>query len=470
MVKDIKIEKNALINLLNRIVTMTLSLFTLIIVTKRIGSENYGMITFCESIVAYFWLIASLGNGDFAIRECSPIRDDKKKVNDLINRLFSFNVITSLIAFGLFIVFILLIKLSKIEKIILLIFGIRMLFAAFDLSWAYKIFEDYQFIAINRIVFEVVLFVVSLIFIKSKEDFMIFVVASTIVEIISYFIEFIGLKKYVKLCWTSNIRHKEFIKPILIIFASMTMTALYNNIDITMLGFIRSNSEVGLYKVSSKIYLAVLELINSICIVSLPRIAYYLQNDEKESYNILSNKIFQTILFLTIPAIFGILIVGNNAIPLIFGEEYIGSVIVLKIMCFSLFFAAMNNFLLNIILISYKKENEIFKITALGVVINIVLNTIIIPNYGMKGAAATTLLSEIFVFICSYVLCKSKLQIKNFFKNLIIVLIIGCIFIIICKIISLIELSSVIELILQIVLSISSYLIIINLCSKKNII
>lgn len=467
--KDYRIEKNALINVINRIITMTLSLLTLIVVTKRIGNENYGMTVFCDSIVAYFWLLSSLGISDYAIRECAPIREDKAKVNNLINRLFSFNVITSLITFSLLFILIGFVNFSNIEKTVLFIYGIRVLFSAFDLSWAYKIFEDYLFIAICRTIVEVMFFLISYFFIHTPEDFMIFVIASSGLEILSYFIELFGLSKYIKLHWTSKINIKEFIRPVMVIFASMATITIYNNSDLTMLGFLRSNYEVGLYKISSKVFMVVLELINSICIVALPRISYYVRNNKKESYNKLSNRAINTVILLTIPAIVGIMLVSDNAIPLIFGQEYIGSVGVLKIMSFALFFGALENVFMNIILISNKKENVIFKITAASALINIILNALTIPQFGMYGAAISTLVSEIFVFVCSFISCKNIFRIGNI-KNSILTVVIMCIIIIcICKLITLLEVKSVIELVLQIVLSIVSYFVILYLCKNKKI-
>lgn len=465
-----KVEKNAIINVGSKIVTTALSLFSLIIITKRLGNTNYGTVVFCESIMTYFWLMASLGISDYAIREGAPVRDNKIKVNNLINRMFSLNIITSFIAFVLLLILVWLIKLSTIEKIIIIIFGIKVFFSAFELSWVYKLFEDYKSISIFRIIIEVFFFLFSFMFIHTPNDYIMFAVVSTGLDLFYCFLLYVGTKKYVNIRWIFQINIKECIQPIMIIFLSVIMVTLYCNTDITMLGFLRSSNEVGIYKVASKIYLTVAEMINSICIVSMPRISYYVQNNDNKSYNNLINMMFQMICIITIPAIIGIFCVCDNTILLIFGQQYIDSSSILKVLSLSLIFNVINKFFVDVILISFKKEKNIFIITAIGTLTNVILNYIFIPKYGPYGAAIATYISEILEFIIAYSMCRNMLLINNIFKNLLIALLTGSMILGICFIVSSFSFPTVIEIILQISLSVVMYFFAIIFLRRKNII
>ena len=67
----------------------------------------------------------------------------------------------------------------------------------------------------------------------------------------------------------------KHVKPILIIFASNIAIMIYVYSDTTMLGFITSDYEVGIYSVSVKIYNMIKNLLSSILIVSIPRLSMF---------------------------------------------------------------------------------------------------------------------------------------------------------------------------------------------------
>ena len=67
----------------------------------------------------------------------------------------------------------------------------------------------------------------------------------------------------------------KHLKPILVIFASNIAIMIYVYSDTTMLGFMQTDYEVGIYSVSVKIYTIVKNLLASVLIVSIPRLSMY---------------------------------------------------------------------------------------------------------------------------------------------------------------------------------------------------
>jgi O-antigen/teichoic acid export membrane protein len=61
----------------------------------------------------------------------------------------------------------------------------------------------------------------------------------------------------------------------------------------------------------------------------------------------------------------------------------------------------------------YEKKIKFFYISfAVSALVNLVLNIILIPRYGYPAAAYTTLISYGFMLMCTYVICKTKLNIR----------------------------------------------------------
>ena len=81
------------------------------------------------------------------------------------------------------------------------------------------------------------------------------------------------------------------------------------------------------------------------------------------------------------------------------GNAYINAGVTLKILAITLLTAYINNFLLNInILAAGKDKVGAFSCMAAAMV-NIILNIIFIPKYGIEAAAITTIISQIIVAI-----------------------------------------------------------------------
>ena len=82
----------------------------------------------------------------------------------------------------------------------------------------------------------------------------------------------------------------------------------------------------------------------------------------------------------------------------LFGEEFKSSIGVLLIYSFGLifvFFGSLNNKLL----MMDNLQKLMLGRNILGLVINVILNLILIPRYGISGAAIATVLTEFFIVL-----------------------------------------------------------------------
>ena len=97
--KSIKV--NAILNVIKTISSIIFPLITFPYISRVLQPENVGKVNFGSSFVSYFSLIASLGITTYAIRECSAVRGDKKKLGEKASQIFSINVCTTTVAYVL---------------------------------------------------------------------------------------------------------------------------------------------------------------------------------------------------------------------------------------------------------------------------------------------------------------------------------------------------------------------------------
>ena len=121
---------------------------------------------------------------------------------------------------------------------------------------------------------------------------------------------------------------------------------------------------------------------------------------------------FYYMIVLAIPIVTGLFILSKKIILLVYGSQFSNSAIALQILGFSLFFTALN-FLMGYLLNSIDKQKLFTITTGISTGVNIILNLMLIPSYGYKGAGFATVISEIINFsMLYYFTSKNKFSIN----------------------------------------------------------
>ena len=151
------------------------------------------------------------------------------------------------------------------------------------------------------------------------------------------------------------------------------------NSDVTVLGFICSDYNVGLYSVSTKIYTVLKTVATSTLMVAIPRLSYYIANNMQSEYNKQLKTILQTVIVLIAPVTVGVIMLRREVILLLADESYMGAIESLVILCAALPVCVLATFVGQCILMPFKDEKIIFKATMISAAVNLILNLILIP-------------------------------------------------------------------------------------------
>lgn len=460
---------NATLNALKQMCSVLFPLLTIPYVSRVLQVENYGKVTFANSVISYFTLIAGLGIANYAIREGAVIRNDKHKLTNFGNEVFTINMISTLISYGLLGIILLTISYLQEYRLLLLIQSTSMIFTVLGADWINAIYEDYLYITIRYLLIQVLSITSLFIFVHKTNDYIIYAIIWVCASVgANIFNIFYIRKNYIHLKLIKNCNFFLHIKPILLLFFSYVAMTIYVNSDTTMLGFIKGDTAVGIYGVSTKIYIAIKQILNAIVIVTIPRFSEYVGQKDDEKYKLLLKNIFNISLILLFPCIVGLFWISKDIVIVISGIEYINAFKSLRILSLSLLPAVLANFYSNCILLPYKMERYIMNSAIISALVNIGLNIFLIPILSYNGAALTTLISEYLVFLIMHYY--GKIYTKDIFsKETIFSILIGCFLIsVIC--ISIQNLISFLwlRIILSIILSIISYILILVL-SKNTV-
>ncbi len=424
------IAKNAVLNGFRNILNLIFPLITFPYISRVLSVKGLGRYNFAQTTISYFILIAGLGISSYAIREGAKYKNDRNKFNKFASEIIFCNIISTLVSYLILILCICYISKFKEYTILLIIFSIQIIFTTIGVEWIYSIFEEYEYITYRSILFKVLSIILMFVFVKDEKDINIYAAITVFSAVGSNILNLVNSKKYFNII---SISAKDCIKhiiPILIIFASNIAIMIYVYSDTTMLGFMTSDYEVGIYSVAVKIYNIVKNFLSAILIVCIPRLSMFWGNNMKVELVRTTQKVFDMLTTLILPAVVGLFCVSKQIILVISDSSYISAVLPLKILCVALFFCLYGWFFSQCILMPANGEKIIFIATCISAVFNILLNLLLIPLWQESATSFTTCIAEfIMFFICGKYALKT-VKINIFSKNLLSV-VVGCVFIII---------------------------------------
>lgn len=394
---------NALLNGIRTVLNTLFPLITFPYISRVLSVENVGKYNFALSVIQYFLLIAALGISTYAIREGTKFRDDQKQFNIFANEIFTINIISTIASYILLLLTVAAVPKFKDYAVIIAVFSIEILFTTIGTEWIYSIYEEYAYITIRSIIFKILSIILLFLFVKKSDDYIVYAGITVFANAGSNILNFIHAKKYCSLKFDLHLALKKHLKPIMIIFASTVATTIYINSDTTMLGFMGTDFEVGIYSVSSKIYRIVKQMLAAILIVTIPRLSLLMGQKRMEEYKNILTQIFNVLVILVFPSVVGLIMLSKEVVLLISGNEYIKATSSLQLLSIALIFCIFGWIYNQCVLIPARKEKIVLIATLISAVANIMINFICIPFWKENAVAFSTIVAEaIMMFICVF--------------------------------------------------------------------
>ena len=407
------LKTNAALNGLKQCFAILFPLITFPYVSRVLGEDGFGQYSFSWSIVSYFVLLAGLGITTYATREGARIRNNKEYISKFCSEVFTINLITTICALFLLIVSsIAIVKLRGYFHLIL-IQSTALLLNLVGRDWINSIYEDYLYITIRYLIIQIIALASLFVFIKSPADVWKYCLISVFASFGGNIPNIVYIRKYVRTRITTHPNFRKHIRPLFVLFAMHVAITIYVNADITMLGFFADDRIVGIYSLASKVYSMLKTIVNAMIVVTLPRMAFILENDPGQ-YKETLKQVSSYLAIILFPMATGVFMLSKEVILIVGGSSYQIGANALRILSFAMVFAIWGSFCMNGILIANKRERECLKATFASAIVNVLLNFIALPLWGMIGAAITTLIAESINLV---LLLKGARQIVNL-KNL----------------------------------------------------
>lgn len=388
------IKYNAVFNIILTLSNILFPIITFPYISRVLSPEGIGITSFFSSIGSYGILVATLGMGSYGIRQISKVRYDKQELTKTTQELVLINFVMAILVVIFLIISSFFIEKFSDEKILLIITCISVLSSVFSLNWLYSGLEQYDYITKRSILFKFISLILIFLLIRTREDYVIYMWIVLFSTLGSNLLNVYHSRKYISFKFMRNLQPKKHIRPILYMFSSLLAVNVYTNLDSVMLGFISGDEAVGLYAVASKVKWLLLMLITSGSSVLLPRLSLYVCNNNSKKYNKILKDSTSIILLIAIPMSMYFIFAAEDSIILLGGDKFIPATLCMQILMPILCISGFSNITGNQILLPLNKEKYFMYAVTCGAIANLLLNLILMPIYGIVGAAIATLLAE----------------------------------------------------------------------------
>lgn len=362
-------------------------------VTRYLGPEQFGMLSYAQSFVGIFGALSSLGLNDIIIRELVKDQDHK---NVILGSSFGLQTLGSTVIMIILIINIYLNDNEPLTNKIIIILGLLTFINSFNVIASYfhsQVKSKFYAIAGLVGVFISALLKVYLILGHYSLIYFVYVLAFDVIFLVSGLIWFYTKSGQSLLAWRFSWSvAKSLLKDAWPLILSGIIVSIYMKIDQVMIKEYLGNGEVGQYSAAVRLSEAWYFIPTIICSSLFPAIINAKLKDDKLYMDRLQ-RLYNLMVVLGAVIIVPVLTLSDWMIHLLYGEAFqrsagvlnihiLGSVFVFLGVANQKWFISENFQAYNIICLGF------------GMLVNIILNIIMIPRLGIMGAAYATLISQ----------------------------------------------------------------------------
>lgn len=412
MVGKVKIHSVKYNFIMNFILTASSFIFPLITfpyVARVLGPAGNGLVAFASSTSNYFLMVASLGIPTYGIRACAQVREDNDLMSKTAQEILLINFVITCFATISYVACIMLIPQFSQEKTLFLVYGLSVFINMFGADWLYQAMEQYDYITVRSIAFKLVSIVLMFLFVHCSDDYIVYASICVFAAVGSNILNLMRLPKLIAFKKYSNYHFIRHLKPILILFAQNLAISIYTNLDTVMLGFMKSSEEVGYYNVATSLKGVLLSLVVSLGTVLLPRMSLCAKKKDSDNFERLLVTALNFTICLSIAIVAYCIIEAPDMILLLAGAGYEPAITVMQIISIAVIANGLSGVLGTQTLIALERENVVLFSVAIGAMLDLSLNIILIPSFGANGAAFSTVITEFTVAIIQIIALKTIL-------------------------------------------------------------
>lgn len=387
--------------------TWMVSILLLVVAPAKLDADGYGQIQLATAFVGFFVLIGSLGSSPYMVKEIArdpgvvgPLVDSAIQLKLVLGTLLSAMALALGTVLGYSGQIIALIAIGCVGMILALLNEV----IAAGLAGLERMAGVAGWQAAQVYLGTLAGVTVLL----TSRSLLAFAATTALAWLLPVIANYITLRRHVVASATPP-RQRLPWKPMIVggapLVALTVLNLIYGTIDIPLLEFVSGAKIVGFYALAYRWVSMPIFIVTIVVTAFFPKMSA-LATTAADAFAALTNRALRMVVFITIPASVGVILVAADLLNLLYGDKYDESVSLMQILSIHIPFAAVDTVLATALIASNQHRRYIL-VSAAAAILNPPLALLAIhvahDRYanGAVGAAAITVCTELFITVCA---------------------------------------------------------------------
>ena len=414
--------------LLEHVLRIVAAIFIGALVARHLGVVDFGVLSYGIALVGIFSGLAKLGLDSIVARDLVERLDSADMI---LGTTFWLKIASSVIVIMLISMIAYFLGLHADKRWIIFIISIGVFFQSFEvIDFYFLSITQARIVSIAKILQLVISSALKIYFIINKGDLQVFVnlvFFDGFFLAFSYIVAHLIFKASPRLYFYNKFSlrcAKNLLSESYLLLLTTLAVGIYMGIDQIMIESYMDFSSVGVYAVAVKLSIGVY----FIPILVMSSVFPAIINARKKSAQVYRDRLLLAYSIMFWIATFGAVFVffaADMIVDFIFGSEYTEASDILRMHILAAIPVFMGSVFGRYLIVEGFLKHTLHRALA-GCVINIVLNYLLIPVYGIFGAALATVISQFFVtYIYGLIFLELRNQVKLQCESIILPFVLG---------------------------------------------
>lgn len=403
MIAKNKIITNASWIIFCKVIQSVLTLVISMITARYLGPSNYGIISYASSIAAFVYPISSLGLNHILVQETVQRPEEEGKIYGTSLVLSLASSLACIAGVGAFVS---VVNATEIETILVcILYSLILVFQAAELiQYWFQAKYLSKYVSVISLCAYVVVSGYKIFLLATGKSIYWFAVSNALDYMLISAALVITYHKLgggrLRFSWKTARRMLSQSRYYII---SSMMVTVFAQTDKIMLKLMVDEAATGYYS-AAVACAGMTSFVFSAIIDSARPAIFEAKKEKKEKFEKSISTLYCVIIYLSLAQSVAMVALAKPIILILYGEQYVPAVDALRIVVWYTTFSYMGS-VRNIWILAEGKQKCLWIINLSGASMNIVLNALMIPYWGIRGAAAASLITQFFTnFILGFML------------------------------------------------------------------
>ena len=376
-------------------------------VSRVLGVADIGLVGFIDSVVTWFILISMMGISILGIRETAKAQGSPESLGRVLTGLLAVNGVMTLVC--LVAMASVTVAVPQLREHWRLMGGgmCKLMFNLLIVEWFWRGIGEFRYITVRTVVVRAAYVVAVFLTVKGPDDTLLYYFLTMTVVAVTAAVNMWRTRRHAALTrrLVSFRRLAEEARRHARSFFSlgtyMLLTAFYTTLNVVILGFVSTDTEVGYYSTAVKLFSIFLALITALGMAVMPRTSVLASQGRRDVIRRDSVRYVRVLICAAVlVSVLGV-VFAPEAVMLLCGPGYDGAVLPVRIIFPFIAVFGMEQLLVMQILTPLGRDRAVNRNSLVAAAAGVVLNALLVPRFGAAGSAVVWVACETIVMSLS---------------------------------------------------------------------